>query len=237
MKKIILVDDNKSNQREFYGASFVDTEDYEDCLVHKEQLNENSDFSFLDDAVCVLLHDSLADYVDGQYVSGGRMARESVMEKIKADNIPYVVFSDGHSIIGDWSQTKPDVVRSIKKSEFYRNLRDFLDVYRESGHIDLRLIAYGSEFEKRELVYLLQQLFEELNIVNDKESLTLSLIDTDLLERFYGKIEHVSNNMTFEKLCDSINAGKLSVGKFKAYINSLASHAIRYTGIVPKQNI
>ena len=101
MKKIILVDDNKSNQREFYGASFVDTEDYEDCLVHKEQLNENSDFSFLDDAVCVLLHDSLADYVDGQYVSGGRMARESVMEKIKADNIPYVVFSDGHSIIGD----------------------------------------------------------------------------------------------------------------------------------------
>ena len=88
MKKIILVDDNKSNQREFYGASFVDTEDYEDCLVHKEQLNENSDFSFLDDAVCVLLHDSLADYVDGQYVSGGRMARESVMEKIKIRHPP-----------------------------------------------------------------------------------------------------------------------------------------------------
>ncbi len=237
MNKIILIDDNKSNQRESYGADFVDNEEYEDCLVHKEQLNENSDFSFLDDAVCVLLHDSLADYVDGQYVSGGRMAKESVKEKIKANKTPFVVFSDGHSIIGDWSQAKPDEVRSIKKSEFYRNLKGFLDAYRETGHIDLRLIAYGSEFKKREIVCLLQQIFEELNIVNDKESLTLSSIDADLLEHFFGIIKHVSNNMTFEKLCDRINAGQLSVGKFKAYINSLASHAIRYTGIVPKQNI
>ena len=41
MKKIILIDDNKSNQREIYGATFVDNEEYEDCLVHKEHLNEN----------------------------------------------------------------------------------------------------------------------------------------------------------------------------------------------------
>ena len=39
MNKIILIDDNKSNQREIYGASFVDDEEYEDCLVHKEHLN------------------------------------------------------------------------------------------------------------------------------------------------------------------------------------------------------
>ena len=116
MNKIVLIDDNKSNQREIYGAAFVDDEEYNDCLIHKEELNENSDFSFLDDAACVLLHDSLADYVDGKYVSGSRMAKESVMEKIKADNIHYVVFSDGHSVIGDWSQTNPNVVRSIKKS-------------------------------------------------------------------------------------------------------------------------
>ena len=237
MNKIVLIDDNKSNQREIYGAAFVDDEEYNDCLIHKEELNENSDFSFLDDAACVLLHDSLADYVDGKYVSGSRMAKESVMEKIKADNIPYVVFSDGHSVIGDWSQTNPNVVRSIKKSEFYRNLKGFLDTYRDSGNIDLRFIAYGNEFEKRELIYLLQQIFDELHNSNDKEALTLSSVKTDLLERFFGIINHVSNSITFEKLCDSINAGKLTVGKFKAYINSLASHAIKYTALVPKQNI
>ena len=237
MNKIILIDDNKSNQREIYGAAFVDNGEYEDCLIHKEQLNENSDFSFLDDVACVLLHDSLADFVDGQYVSGSRMAKEFVMEKIKANNIPYVVFSDGHSIIGEWSQTKPDVVSSIKKSEFYRNLKGFLDTYRETGHIDLRLIAYGNEFEKRELIYLLQQIFDELNLITEKETLNLSSVNKDLIERFYDRIKLVSNNVTFEKLCDSIETGRLTVGKFKAYINSLVSHAIKYTAKVPKNNI
>ena len=235
MNKIILIDDNQSNLREIYGASFVDLEEYEDCLFHVEQLNENSDFSFLDDAAGVLLHDSLEDYVDGKYVSGSRKAKELIWNKIK-DKIPYVKFSDGHSIIGDWNPFERNVVRSIKKSEFYRNLKGFLDTYRESSHIDLRLIAYGSDYEKRELVVLLQKVFDELKNVNDKEILTFSFVDTDLLERFFKKVKHVSS-LTYEKLCDSINAGKLTVSKFKAYINSLASHAIKYTDLVPKQNI
>lgn len=235
MNKIILIDDNKSNLRKIYGASFVDKEEYEDCLIHIEELNENSDFSFLDDASCVLLHDSLEDYVDGKYVSGSRKARELVWDKIK-DKISYVIFSDGHSIIGDWNPSESNVVRSIKKSEFYRNLKGFLDAYRESSNIDLRLIAYGGDYKKRELVVLLQKIIDALKNISDKEILTLSLVDTDLLERFFKKVEHVSN-LTCEKLCDSINAGKLTVGKFKAYINSLASHAIKYTALVPKQNI
>lgn len=235
MNKIILIDDNQSNLREIYGASFVDLEEYEDCLFHVEQLNENSDFSFLDDAACVLLHDSLEDYVDGKYVSGSRKAKELIWNKIK-DKIPYVKFSDGHSIIGDWNPFERNVVRSIKKSEFYRNLKGFLDTYRESSRIDLRLIAYGSDYEKRELVVLLQKVFDELKNVNDKEILTFFLIDADLLERFFNKVKHVSS-LTYERLCDSINAGKLTVGKFKAYINSLATHAIKYTALVPKQNI
>lgn len=235
MNKIIVIDDNKSNQREIYGASFVDMEEYEDCLFHVEQLNENSDFSFLDDAACVLLHDSLEDYVDGKFVPGSQMAKELIKDKIK-DKIPYVIFSDGHSIIGDWDPSERNVVRSIKKSEVYRNLKGFLDTYRESSHIDLRLIAYGSDYQKRELVVLLQKVFEELKYVNDREILNFSFVDTDLLERFFKKVNHVSN-LTYEKLCDSINTGKLTVGKFKAYINSLASHAIKYTALVPKQNI
>lgn len=235
MNKIILIDDNQSNLREIYGASFVDLEEYEDCLFHVEQLNENSDFSFLDDAACVLLHDSLEDYVDGKYVSGSRKAKELIWNKIK-DKIPYVKFSDGHSIIGDWNPFERNVIRSIKKSEFYRNLKGFLDTYRESSRIDLRLIAYGSDYEKRELVVLLQKVFDELKNVNDKEILTFSFVDTDLLERFFKKVKHVSS-LTYENLCDSINAGKLTVSKFKAYINSLASHAIKYTALAPKQNI
>lgn len=236
MKKIILIDDNQSNLRERYSASFIDNGEYDDLLVHKEKLNDNSDFTFLKDAACILLHDSLDDFVEGQFISGGRKARKTIKNIMEGSDIPYVIFSDGHSIIGDWNPSERNVVRSIKKSEFYRNLKGFLDAYRESSHIDLRLIAYGSDYEKRELVVLLQKVFDELKNVNDKEILTFSFVDTDLLERFFKKVKHVSS-LTYEKLCDSINAGKLTVGKFKAYINSLATHAIKYTALVPKQNI
>ena len=236
MKKIILIDDNQSNLRERYSASFIDNGEYDDLLVHKEKLNDNSDFTFLKDAACILLHDSLDDFVEGQFISGGRKARKTIKNIMEGSDIPYVIFSDGHSIIGDWNPSERNVVRSIKKSEFYRNLKGFLDAYRESSHIDLRLIAYGSDYEKRELVVLLQKVFDELKNVNDKEILTFSFVDTDLLERFFKKVKHVSS-LTYEKLCDSINAGKLTVSKFKAYINSLASHAIKYTDLVPKQNI
>ena len=236
MKKIILIDDNQSNLRERYSASFIDNGEYDDLLVHKEKLNDNSDFTFLKDAACILLHDSLDDFVEGQFISGGRKARKTIKNIMEGSDIPYVIFSDGHSIIGDWNPSERNVVRSIKKSEFYRNLKGFLDAYRESSHIDLRLIAYGSDYEKRELVVLLQKVFDELKSVNDKEILTFFLIDADLLERFFNKVKHVSS-LTYERLCDSINAGKLTVGKFKAYINSLATHAIKYTALVPKQNI
>lgn len=236
MNKIILIDDNKSNQREIYGASFVDKDEYADCLIHKEELNEDSDFTFLNDAACILLHDSLADYVDGHYVSSGRMAKEIVMEQIHKQNIPYVLFSDGHSVIGEWSQDKPNVVRSIKKSEFYRNLRAFLDSYRESGKIDLRLIAFGNEYEKKEIVYLLQQLFDKLKNNKENDVITSSLVEISIIERFFDKVKHVSTS-TFQNLYQNIEEGKLSVGRFKAYINILASRAIRYTSKSTKQNI
>lgn len=236
MKKIILIDDNKSNQREIYGASFVDRGIYEDCLVHEEKVNEDTDFSFLDGSACILLHDSLTDFLDGRYVSGSCMAKEIIMEKIQAHNIPYAMFSDGHSVVGEWSPTMPNVVRSIKKTEFYRNLKGFLDTYRESGNIDLRLIAYGNDYEKREITYLLQQIFDQLKTTDDKEILSMSYIESDLIERFFNKVKHVST-ATFQNLCLSIEAGKVTIGKFKVYLNNLASHAIKYTTKNPKQNI
>lgn len=169
MNKIILIDDNCQNQRAAYGASYIDGGEFESCLVHLEELNEASDFSFLDNAACVMLHDSLTDNVDGTFIVGSRMAREIILNKIIERNIPYVLFSDGHSIIGDWTPDNKNAVKSIKKSEFYRNLKAFLDLYKVSGIIDLRLIAFGANSDKRETVYIIHQLIDDLDNYKDKD--------------------------------------------------------------------
>ena len=78
MKKILLIDDNSKNQREVYDASFVDEEEYSDCLSHVEQVNSQSDLSFLDDVSCVMIHDSLEDYINGEYKSDSHKADDGV---------------------------------------------------------------------------------------------------------------------------------------------------------------
>ena len=236
MKKIILIDDNKFNQRELYGASFVDKEEYGDCLFHVEKLNENSDFSFIDDAICVLLHDSLDDYDGGKFNSGSRLARECVLNIVTKQEIPYVIFSDGHSPIGDWDESNPYVVRSIKKSELYRNLKNFLEAYRESDKLDLRIIAYGNDFEKREKIYLLQQINENLNKHNDKDILTESMLDEELCKHFFDKT-NLTTSYSFDKILESIHTVRLTIGVFRNYLNTLISRSLKYSVNNPKKNI
>lgn len=235
MNKIILIDDNSKNQRELYNASFVDREEYADCLYHIEKLNSNTDFSFLDDARCILLHDSLDDYIDTKFVPGSRIAKERIIEKIKNCGIPHVYFSDGHPLVGEWDPANPNQVKNIKKSEFYSNLKPFLDLYRE-GLFDLRAIAYGEQYEKKELTILLQRIIESLSCYRDKDTLTKSMIDEAVCEQFMEKVKLVST-LNYSKIEDGIITEKFKVGQFRTLLNTLANRAIRYTTITPKNNI
>lgn len=236
MNKIILIDDNCQNQRAAYGASYIDGGEFESCLVHLEELNEASDFSFLDNAACVMLHDSLTDNVDGTFIVGSRMAREIILNKIIERNIPYVLFSDGHSIIGDWTPDNKNAVKSIKKSEFYRNLKAFLDLYKVSGIIDLRLIAFGANSDKRETVYIIHQLIDDLDNYKDKDLVSLEILDEVLYLRFFELAKNVATS-SYAKVCQMVSEHKLTVSNLRIYLNLLASRAIRYTGIAPKYKI
>ncbi len=67
MKSILLIDDNSRMQRQSYGASFVDDEIFESILHHMERVNKDFDLSILDDYRCVMIHDSLEDFINGSF--------------------------------------------------------------------------------------------------------------------------------------------------------------------------
>lgn len=110
VKKVLLIDDNSKNQREVYDAAFVDEEEYSDCLSHVEQVNSQSDLSFLDEVSCVMIHDSLEDYVDGEFKSDSHKAKDRIEDIIQSKNLPFVLFSDGHGMTADWREDMPNVV-------------------------------------------------------------------------------------------------------------------------------
>ena len=227
MKKILLIDDNSKNQREVYDASFVDDELYSDCLSHIEQVNSQSDLSFLDDVSCVMIHDSLEDYVDGEFKSDSHKAKDRIEEFIQSKNLPYVLFSDGHGMTADWREDMPNVVFSIKKYEFYRHLKSFLDHYRETEEIDLRLIAYGKDFLKQMMSRWCQAVISKLADTPDAEVIDTAKIDNRSL-RLIVENAQPKIGVSFDDVMCDIEDGNITAGCLRNNINRILSSVKKY---------
>lgn len=227
MKKIVLIDDNSKNQREVYDASYVDNETYSDCLFHIERVNCQSDLSFLDNASCVMIHDSLEDYINGEFSSDSHKAKDRIEDIIQSRDLPYVLFSDGHGMSADWREDMPNVVFSIKKSEFYRHLKDFLDHYRETQEIDLRIIAYGKDFLKQMISRWSLSIIAKLADTHDDETLDASKIDRRSL-RLIIENSQPKIGVSFDDIMCNIEDGEITSGALRRNINNILSSVKKY---------
>ena len=227
MKKILLIDDNSKNQREVYDASFVDDELYSDCLSHIEKVNSQSDLSFLNDVSCVMIHDSLEDYVNGEFKSDSHKAKDRIEEIIQSKDLPYVLFSDGHGMTADWREDMPNVVFSIKKSEFYRHLKFFLDYYRETGKLDMRLIAYGKDFLKQLMSMWCQAFIAKLADTPDDEVIDMSKIDKRSLRLIIDNAQP-KIGVSFDNVMCDIEDGNITAGRLRDNINNILSSIKKY---------
>ena len=227
MGKIYIIDDNSKNQRELYGASFVDSEEFADVLCHVERLNAQSDLSFLDDAICVMIHDSLEDYINGSFISSSHKAKERIEDYIQEKSIPYVLFSDGHAMTADWRENTPNIVYSIKKSEFYKNLIIFLEEYLLSHQIDLRVLAFGKNYIKQLMWNWCRTLISNCWIAKDDDILTISMIDYKALHKIINNTQP-KIDISFSELMEKIDDGDMSVGAFRTNINSIINSIEKY---------
>ena len=230
MKKVYLIDDNSKKQRDVYGATFVDDNVYDDCLVHIERLNGDSDFSFLQDAACIMVHDSLEDWIDEGFHHDSHKAKERIEDYLLTLDVPNVLFSDGHPIHGDWSEARPNVVSKIKKSEFYLNLRPFLDLYRSSGTLDLRIIAFGKEFIRHFANKYGQVIASQLLDINGREPLQVESMDKNARIALRHIIEYGQPQLskTFDEVMAEIEDGDITVEQLMYNINNVVNNINKY---------
>jgi hypothetical protein len=230
MKKLFLIDDNKTNQREAYGASYVDEGLFNDVLIHIEQLNAHSDLSFLNNAACVMIHDSLEDYIDGDFDEESHKARTLIEEKIQDNNTPYIIFSDGHDKIATWREDAPNVVYSIKKSEFYLHLSDFIQSYIDSGKLDMRIIAYGKDFIKKQMSDWHQKVFSAISELGDNDFVGIHLFGAternalrQIIEKSQPKI-----GVSFNDVMCGIEDEEVSAGRLRLNLNNIINSVKKY---------
>lgn len=233
MKKITIIDDNSKNQRAEYGASFVDEDKYAEYLIHVEKLYAQSDLSFLEDAACVMVHDTLEDFIDGEFKSDSHKAKERVEEFVQDRNIPQVFFSDGHPMTAEWREDTPDVVYSIKKSEFYLHLHDFVLHYIDTGTIDMRIIAYGKEYKKELMTRWCQTIMSRLTNLSDGDIVDMpnkkedkEAMQKDLRQIIEGAQPEIG--ITSDEILARIEDQEMKAGELRANLNKIISNVKKY---------
>lgn len=222
MKKIYLIDDNLDGNRSKYGSSFVDEGKYENVFCAIDKISTTDDLSFIDGAACVLLHKTLNDFYDGRFHEESQKVAAIIGDMPNVgDVIPLVIFSDGFtSDKGDYNPKMPNVLRNLSKRAFYSRLESFVLHYRDTGEIDLRILAYGVDFEKvlvenaATVVFARLQNFSDADIVNATKVACEEMKQiVDLAQPAIGK--------SYIEIINDLQLNDISVKEFKNRINNI----------------
>ena len=231
MKSILLIDDNSRRQRQSYGASYVDDEIFESILHHIECVNKDFDLSILDDYRCVMIHDSLEDFINGSFDENSHVAKDLIVEYLDDHQIPYVLFSDGHESTGIYDHSHNLV--SLKKSDFYSRLRYFLEFYINESVFQFHILAYGSNFRKTLVTRNIKALFQKFDSKSPNERVTIhDLMPSNSEEEHY--LEEIINlsqpklGMDYNDILDYIEDNEISVRNFKLRIIKILDTISKY---------
>lgn len=231
MKSILLIDDNSRMQRQSYGASFVDDEIFESILHHIERVNKDFDLSILDEYRCVMIHDSLEDFIKDSFDENSHVAKDLIIKHLDDHKIPYVLFSDGHESTGVYDLSHNLV--SLKKSDFYSRLRYFLNSYINESVLQFHILAYGPNFRKALVTRYIRALFQKFANKNPDDIITIyDLKPSNSEEDHY--LEEIINlsqptlGMDYNDILDYIEDNEISVREFKLKINKILGSVSKY---------
>lgn len=222
MKKIYLIDDNLDGNRSKYGSSFVDEGKYADVLCSIDKISAFDNLSFIEDAACVLLHKTLNDFYDGQYHEDSQKVATIIGEMPNiGDVIPLAVFSDGFtSDKGDYNPKMPKVLYNLSKRAFYNRLESFVVHYKDIGKIDLRILAYGNDFEKVLVEKAATIVFGRLQNLADSEIVDATKVACEEMKQIV-EMAQPAIGKSYNDIINDLQLNDITVGELKKQINNI----------------
>ncbi|MFD2936159.1 hypothetical protein [Spirosoma flavum] len=229
---IYLLDDNKGDIRQSkFKIDYVDNGAFEGYLTAISHLPANANLSFMAEADCLLVHETTDDCDEnGNFISKSNTNVNTLKEDIanNGKSIPLVAFSN--QMTGEISydyENEPNYVKAIAKTLLYQErLYPFLNHYKKTGQIELRIIVYGENFYAVEAGRYAKQIIDDVAAYDRNKLFDLSfLTELTLFERFYA---FMKNDTPYNEFINDLEDNPITVGKFVQNLQSVVESLTIY---------
>jgi|AntDeeMinimDraft_5_1070356.scaffolds.fasta_scaffold00357_8 hypothetical protein len=234
---IYLIDDNQNNQRlNNYNITFIEDGVFDGYLTSIEKLEIGKSFSdtshleFLKVSDCILLHSTTEDFdKDKGFLSGSKTNVLKIRELISQEGeiIPLVLFSNSMGEAEFNFESNSKYISSIKKNLFYERLFDLLDYYKNTGKVELRIIALGKNFASKEISKLTIEILNSIEMKNNSDDLKLNDL-SKVLKSFKSFVELSLPNNNIDEILNELEDNSMKIHDFKTKINQITESYTKY---------
>ena len=136
----------------------------------------------------ILLHNTFADADEnGAYLEAHLVVRDFIIDDIaEEESIPFVLFSGSMSETTFDNEDEPTVIRGMNKNVFYENLFPFLQHYKETKQVELKILAYGNEYKIHDAIKLVESIIESLQKKDNFALFDIKMINLPTFTKFYA---------------------------------------------------
>jgi hypothetical protein len=234
---IYLIDDNQNNQRfNNYNITFIEDGDFDGYLKSIEKIKVGKSFSdtshldFLKTADCILLHSTAEDFdMDKGFLSGSKTNVLKIKELISQEGelIPLVIFSNAMAEAEFDFESNLNYISSIKKNLFYERLFDFLEHHKNTGKVELRIIAWGINFVSKEISKYVVEILNSIEFKENSEYLKLSDL-SKIINSFKSFVELALPKNDIDEVLNEIEDNPIIVQDFRKKINQIKESYEKY---------
>ena len=228
---IFLIDDNRyEQQQKLYHADYLFDNSFASILkvIYKVKIGEYKKLAKeLEQADVILLHHTFADADEkGAYLDNSRRIRDFIIEDIaEEESIPFVLFSGSMSETTFDNEDEPTAITSMNKNVFYENLFPFLQHYKETKQIKLKILAYGNEYKIHDAIKLVESIIESLQKKDNFALFDMKMINLATFTKFYALSKSKKN---LDEFLDDLKETPLTVGGLIQKLKKIKKSLISY---------
>jgi len=223
MPMMYLIDDSEIKSTD---ADFLMQSEYRSCVcVIRDEQQLAMHRNHLVDADCIMVHKT--------FCSSNKAYQD--METYASEDgraIPFVAFSAGDNETAVYNEGQdPLSISGLRKAVFYERLQSFIDYFRTSGTVNLKILAYGNDYQKVLVrtwaVNILRVIVGKTGKMNLEDLSAIANCSTSKQQSDFKQLMDAAN-INYADLLEALEDDPITYSHFRTNINNIVNSFNQY---------